>query len=233
MWPAFVPVGIAEVCLAPRMRPRRGLASTLVLILGLLLLLSGCATISSSPRYRTPEKGKKTARERSATGRQEGKSKGVEEQEDRAKGRRKDGRKGGGLSVFRLFPHEESDLIRAAEKYLGCPYRFGGESPRGFDCSGLVCKVFEDAWNITLPRNSQDMSEVGMPVARHELQAGDLVFFYTTSRRRISHVGIYKGDGEFIHSGINRGVEVTSLDGSYWRRRLVCARRVSKDSISP
>lgn len=204
----------------------------MVLLLGLLLLLSGCATIKSSPRYGSPEKEKKTTRERSATGRKERKEQ-QEAQEEKAKGRRKDGRKGGGLSVFRLFPHEEHDLIRAAEKYLGCPYHFGGETPRGFDCSGLVCRVFKDAWDITLPRNSQDMSEVGMPVTRHELQPGDLVFFYTTSRRRISHVGIYKGEGEFIHAGINRGVEVANMDASYWRRRLVCARRVTQDSISP
>ncbi len=213
-------------------RPARGLPGLLVLLLATLLLATSCATLKSSPRYGPPGKSGAGTRERSATGRKERKEQQEKEQAEKPGKRRKDGRKGGGLSVFRLFPSEDSDLVQAAEKYLGCPYRFGGETPRGFDCSGLVCRVFEDVWDVKLPRNSQDMSEVGMPVTRHELLPGDLVFFYTTSRRRISHVGIYKGEGEFVHASFNNGVEVSSLDASYWRRRLVCARRVTQESIS-
>ena len=83
---------------------------------------------------------------------------------------------------------------------VGARYRYGGHSPEtGFDCSGLVAHVFQEAWGLLLPHNAQAQSRIGKSVRAAELAPGDLVF-YNTRNRPYSHVGIYLGDGRFIHS---------------------------------
>jgi cell wall-associated NlpC family hydrolase len=111
---------------------------------------------------------------------------------------------------------------------LGARYRFGGSSPRtGFDCSGLVTHVFEQAWGVVLPHNVQAQSRIGIPVKRSALQPGDLVF-YNTRNRPYSHVGIYLGEGRFIHAPRpGKLVRVESLRSSYWSARFNGARRVT------
>ena len=110
---------------------------------------------------------------------------------------------------------------------LGLDYRYGGNSPvTGFDCSGLVAHVYLEAWNIRLPRNTSAQSKVGAPVSLAELQAGDLVF-YDTLKRPYSHVGIYLGDGKFVHAPkTGAQVRVESLKSAYWAQRYNGARRV-------
>ena len=118
-------------------------------------------------------------------------------------------------------------LLRRAMGLLGTPYRWGGTSPdSGFDCSGLVNYVFRTALGIELPRVSRDMASNGEKVDRAALVAGDLVFF---GRRgtRVDHVGIYVGDGQFVHAPRSgRDVTVSRLDTGYWAGRFLQARRV-------
>ncbi len=124
-----------------------------------------------------------------------------------------------------LAEGEAPALIKRAMNYLGSPYRRGGSSARGFDCSGFTSYIYRQ-YGVNLPHNSAAQSRVGKPVARHELQPGDLVFF-RTSRRRISHVGIYIGNGKFIHASSSRGrVRIDSLTEGYYNKRYAGARRV-------
>jgi cell wall-associated NlpC family hydrolase len=114
---------------------------------------------------------------------------------------------------------------------VGVSYERGGHSPRtGFDCSGLVSYVFQKAWGMLLPRNAKGQSEAGAPVAMAELEPGDLVF-YNTRKRPYSHVGIYLGDGRFIHAPRpGERVRVESVDSPYWRTRFDGARRLEPPS---
>lgn len=120
-----------------------------------------------------------------------------------------------------------ADVVVQALSLLGTPYRFGGSSPElGFDCSGLVRHVFAAVLNRDLPRRSEEISGVGHPVSRAELQPGDLVFF-DTLKRAFSHVAIYIGEGRFVHAPARNGrVRVEGLDDRYWAARFSGARRV-------
>jgi len=115
---------------------------------------------------------------------------------------------------------------------LGLDYRYGGSSPEtGFDCSGLVAHVFREAYGIRLPQNARAQSEYGVRVSLAELRAGDLVF-YNTLNRPFSHVGIYLGDGRFVHAPkTGAQVRVEPLQGSYWMRRFDGARRIQSTSL--
>ena len=117
----------------------------------------------------------------------------------------------------------ETDLRRVAESYLKVPYRYGGKSRKGMDCSGFVQQVFEEAFKVRLPRSSAAMARYGKEIDKSELQPGDLVFF---KRIRIDHVGIYMGDGYFIHSQSGLGVTYTKLDAYYFSSHYAEAKRV-------
>lgn len=117
------------------------------------------------------------------------------------------------------------DAADLAERFVGTPYRFGGASPRGFDCSGLVQYVYRE-FGVDLPRRAVDQSRSGRRVEVQSLRRSDLVFF-RIDRRTISHVGIYLGDGEFLHApGTGKYVRVDSLENPWWRQRLAGARRI-------
>jgi cell wall-associated NlpC family hydrolase len=120
-----------------------------------------------------------------------------------------------------------SDVVVQALSLLGTPYRYGGASPQsGFDCSGLVRHVYASVLNQELPRRSEDISGLGVPVSRAELQPGDLVFF-NTLRRAFSHVAIYIGEGRFVHAPARSGrVRIEGLDDRYWAARFDGARRM-------
>ena len=119
------------------------------------------------------------------------------------------------------------ELALHALSHVGVPYRFGGNSPdTGFDCSGLVQYVYSHGAGVALPRNTQSLSAVGMPVPTDALAPGDLVFF-DTLRRPYSHVGIYLGDYRFIHAPTTGGyVELVDLRDRYWQTRFNGARRL-------
>lgn len=126
---------------------------------------------------------------------------------------------------------ERADPVLQALSTVGTKYRYGGKAPEtGFDCSGLVTHVFQHAWGLELPRSTQEQRRVGKPVKLKDLQAGDLVF-YNTRNRPYSHVGIYLGDGRFVHAPRSGAtVRVESMRTSYWRARFNGARRI--DSVS-
>lgn len=125
-------------------------------------------------------------------------------------------------------PNTSTELTNYAVSLLGVPYRYGGNSPdSGFDCSGYVAHVYRHVSGIELPRTSHEMSRVGRSVRNDELQPGDLVFF-NTLRRKFSHVGIYLGDNNFIHSPSSGGsIRIDELDNPYWRRAYNGARHIS------
>lgn len=119
-------------------------------------------------------------------------------------------------------------VLQKALTLLGTPYRWGGTSPeKGFDCSGLVSYVFRNALGIDLPRVSSDQAEAGELVAdKSKLAVGDLVFF--GRRGRVDHVGIYVGEGRFVHApSTGKDVMVSDLDTGYWSGKYLQARRVA------
>ena len=133
-----------------------------------------------------------------------------------------------------LIPADTSgrvqSLLKRAMALLGTPYRWGGTSPDGgFDCSGLVGYVFRTALGIELPRVSRDMAskaDAELVAAREELRQGDLVFFGL--KGRVNHVGIYVGEGRFLHSpSRGKDVRVDSLLTGYWANRYLSGRRVA------
>ena len=117
------------------------------------------------------------------------------------------------------------EIVVTAERFIGLPYRWGGSSVKdGFDCSGLVMAVYH-LNGITLPRTSKEQYRVGKPLPRTILAEGDLVFFDTTGANRVSHVGIYMGDGRFIHApGRGKHIRLDSLSNSYYATRYKGAR---------
>jgi cell wall-associated NlpC family hydrolase len=124
-------------------------------------------------------------------------------------------------------PSRATDLVDDALGLMGIRYRFGGNTPSsGFDCSGMVRYVFQNALGLDLPRRAEEISHVGVKVDREELKPGDLVF-YKTLRRAFSHVGIYLGNNRFIHAPSAGGsVRVEDMNERYWVTRFNGARRV-------
>ena len=117
-------------------------------------------------------------------------------------------------------------LVTRAMKYLGTPYRYGGTSPGGFDCSGFVYYLYGAVFGQSIPRMPHDMAREGTPVGRSDLRRGDLVFF--GYRGTFTHVGIYAGNGQFVHA-THRGspLQVSALDGDYYRDRYMTAVRLA------
>jgi hypothetical protein len=107
-----------------------------------------------------------------------------------------------------------SALVAEARKWIGTPYRYGGCDRDGTDCSGFVMSVYKNVCGIKLPRSSSEQRSYCMEVSRNKTSVGDLVFFGSTSK--VSHVGLYIGNGEMIHASTSRGVMVSSIDNGYW-----------------
>jgi cell wall-associated NlpC family hydrolase len=122
---------------------------------------------------------------------------------------------------------QRNEVALIALSQVGLPYRWGGDSPAaGFDCSGLVVYVFHESLRIALPRTASEQARTGHGVGRSDLRPGDLVFF-NTMRQRYSHVGIYVGNGRFVHAPTAKElVKLEQLDAAYWRERFNGARRL-------
>jgi len=124
-------------------------------------------------------------------------------------------------------PEHANAVLMRAIGLVGTPYRYGGNTPEGgFDCSGLVNYVFRDMANVKLPRTARDLAaSQGPRIAPERLAAADLVFF--ASGGSVTHVGIYVGEGRFVHAPSTGGtVRLDHLDGPYWRDHYSGARRV-------
>jgi len=122
------------------------------------------------------------------------------------------------------YPSKVTKITDTALNLVGVPYKWGGTTNKGFDCSGLVWYVF-DKNAIKLPRTADIQYKAGKAIAQSNLQQGDLVFF-TTYEPGASHSGIYLGQGKFIHASSSRGVMVSNLTDSYWKIRYFGARRI-------
>jgi len=120
-------------------------------------------------------------------------------------------------------------LTAFAQQWQGVRYRWGGNDRRGIDCSGLVLQLYKELFDISLPRTTRQQIRTGKTVKRKHLAVGDLVFFRLPRNRR--HVGVFMGDGKFLHASLSRGVVVSSLDKSYWRRHYQRAVRPTGRSI--
>ena len=136
------------------------------------------------------------------------------------------------------FTKKIDDLLAEAQTYLGTPYRYGGMTRNGIDCSAFVLSVFGAVTGMNLPRVAASQAQEGEKIEKDQLQKGDLVFFSHQGRGRISHVGIVEevspeGDVKFIHAATSRGVMISSLNDSYWGPRYRFAKRViSIDSFN-
>ena len=132
-------------------------------------------------------------------------------------------------TFFKRYTSGVQDLIIKGLEFVGVRYVRGGNTPdSGFDCSGFVRYVFQDSLGLNLPRTAKEMSQVGEQVASNDLKPGDLVFF-NTMRRAFSHVGIYLGNNQFVHSPRPGGeVRVEDMRQSYWVARYNGARRVTE-----
>jgi cell wall-associated NlpC family hydrolase len=147
-------------------------------------------------------------------------------------------RAGGGSQAFGLgedgyaeatpLSARSNDVLMRAIGLVGTPYRYGGNSPEGgFDCSGLVGFVFRDAAGLSLPRSTRELIDLQAPtIPRDALQPGDLVYF-NPAGGRVSHIGIYVGEGRFVHAPSRGGtVRLDALGSEYWSRHYVSAKRV-------
>nr|WP_286673025.1 NlpC/P60 family protein [Anaeromonas frigoriresistens] len=118
-----------------------------------------------------------------------------------------------------------NNIINAAKSYVGVPYRYGGTSSSGFDCSGFTQVVY-DKYGINIPRSSSAQASVGTKISKSDLQPGDLVIFSGTYKAGPSHTGIYLGNNEFISATSSKGVAIVSLSNSYWNSHYSYGRRV-------
>jgi cell wall-associated NlpC family hydrolase len=132
-------------------------------------------------------------------------------------------------TFFQRYTSGVQDLIIKGLEFVGVRYVRGGSDPdSGLDCSGFVRHVFRESVGLVLPRTAKEMSQVGKQVAENDLKPGDLVFF-NTMRRAFSHVGIYLGNNQFVHSPRPGGeVRVEDMRQSYWVSRYNGARRIAE-----
>ena len=126
-------------------------------------------------------------------------------------------------------------MVDYSKKYVGCPYVLGATGPESFDCSGFVFSVSRESIGVQLPRTTKAIYKFCKDIDDSAREAGDLVFFKTTSSGEVSHVGIYMGNSQFIHcvsDGPNTGVIVSSLKESYWKSKYLCTKRYLPSSNS-
>jgi len=119
-----------------------------------------------------------------------------------------------------------ANLNDQLQHWRGTPYRYGGMSRGGIDCSGFVLMTFRERFDLSLPRETRQQAEIGTEINKDELLPGDLVFFKTGAGESGLHVGIYDTDNQFIHASTSRGVMRSSLDNVYWRKNFWQARRI-------
>ncbi len=131
---------------------------------------------------------------------------------------------GSSLSSLGISDQQFKDKVK---EYLNIPYKLGGTSKNGMDCSGFSKTIYSKFFGIELPRRSVDQfrSTELRKIDTRKLQPGDLIFFMNPKRKRVNHVGVYISDRHFIHASLSKGITVASLDSNYWKRRFVGSKR--------
>ncbi|MDG6896742.1 hypothetical protein A6A19_01705 [Actinobacillus delphinicola] len=114
-----------------------------------------------------------------------------------------------------------TQIMKGYQQWRGVPYRYGGESRRGMDCSAFVQTIFRNNLGMRLPRSTSQQKNLGKPVEKKELQIGDLIFF-----NRNTHVGIYVGNGRFVHASTRKGITIAELNNVYFKNRYTQSRRI-------
>jgi len=132
-----------------------------------------------------------------------------------------DARRSGNVNALGIErePGDNDALYNAIQAWMGTPYRYGGTDKNGVDCSAFVGHIYREVYGIDLHRVSHDMQQDVTLISKSELREGDIVFF-TNSKGRVSHVGIYLKNGLFAHSSTSRGVIISRLDDSHWRKHF-------------
>jgi cell wall-associated NlpC family hydrolase len=200
-----------------------GMRSAAVIVFASVILfgVAGCGTGSPRFSHNGENRGKETARESPVRfSRELQKAAREEQQEDDVKID-----VAAAESRIVLPTALQTRMLREILRHIGTPYRLGGMGSDGIDCSAYTWKVFNTSMNIDLPRSTSDQFRAGMPVRMSDLRFGDLVFFNTTGRNP-SHVGIYIGDNLFAHASVSYGVTISSLESTYFQRRITGARRI-------
>lgn len=118
----------------------------------------------------------------------------------------------------------QKQLQNAHQQWKGTPYRYGGETSNGIDCSAFTQQVYRDFFDLDLPRHTRSQLQEGTSIRRRSIKTGDLIFFKTG--RRSLHVGISVGDGDFLHASVSSGVMISNIGEHYWATRYLGARRV-------
>ncbi|MBQ9474132.1 MAG: C40 family peptidase [Bacteroidales bacterium] len=131
-----------------------------------------------------------------------------------AKNQKNEGKAKGNIGI-EITPKDNPKLYSAIESWYGTPYKIGGCSTTGVDCSCFVNNIFQSVYGIQLHRTANDMLQDVSLISREKLREGDLVFF-TNSNGKVSHVGIYLKDGLFVHSSTSKGVMISPMSNSYW-----------------
>lgn len=122
-------------------------------------------------------------------------------------------------------------LQKQLKQWKGTPYRLGGDSLKGIDCSAFVQRTFNDKFDIALPRTTTAQTSEGVKIGKDNLKPGDLIFFKTNWGGSGLHVGIYNGNNQFIHASSSKGVMTSSLNEKYWKQRFYQARRLQTPTV--
>ena len=129
--------------------------------------------------------------------------------------------------IYENYPSQNKALQKEVKEWIGVPYKYGGHSKDGADCSGLVMEVYLKVYNIKLYRNSREIYNKNCkPIEKKELREGDLVFFGKDGVTTINHVGIYLNDNKFVHASSSKGVMINDLNESYYLERYITSGRV-------
>jgi cell wall-associated NlpC family hydrolase len=130
------------------------------------------------------------------------------------------------LKDFNVALTTREKVLLEVIKFLETPYKYGGSTQKGMDCSAFTMQVFKNSISLDLPRSTSQQYKIGDTIDKEELKFGDLVFFNTRKRSFPGHVGIFLGENKFVHASRSLGVTVSSLDAAYYKKRYVGARRI-------
>ncbi len=130
-------------------------------------------------------------------------------------------------SLLPSFGLTDQQFEKKAKEYLGVPYRKGGTSKKGMDCSGFARMLYNRLFHIDLPHSSVQQYKLSelKKISKTGMQPGDLIFFGNKGKKRINHVGVYLSNGKFIHASTSLGITVSRLNDSYWKKRFVGSKR--------